>query len=59
MFFEKLRRNPVLSLRGVEATLAMIADRNLKAKNRKAEDFMDTSLMAELEKSGFLKAVWK
>ena len=59
MFFEKLRRNPVLSLRGVEATLAMIADRNPKAKNRKAEDFMDTSLMAELEKSGFLKAVWK
>ena len=59
MFFEKLRRNPVLSLRGVEATLAMIADRNSKTKNRKAEDFMDTSIMAELEKSGFLKAVWK
>ena len=54
-----IKRNPVLSLRGVEATLAMIADRSPKAKNRKAEEFMDTSLMAELDKSGFLKAVWK
>jgi NitT/TauT family transport system substrate-binding protein len=54
-----IKRNPVLSLRGVEATLAMIADRSPKAKNRKAEEFMETSLMAELDKSGFLKAVWK
>ena len=54
-----IKRNPVLSLRGVEATLAMIADRSPKAKNRKAEEFMDTSLMAELDKSGFLKAVWQ
>jgi ABC-type nitrate/sulfonate/bicarbonate transport system substrate-binding protein len=54
-----IKRNPVLSLRGVEATLAMIADRSPKAKNRKAEEFKDTSLMAELDKSGFLKAVWK
>jgi hypothetical protein len=37
----------------------MIADRNPKAKNRKAEEFMDSSLMADLDKSGFLKAVWK
>lgn len=54
-----IKRIPVLSLRGVQATLEMIADRNPKARNRKAEEFMDTSLMAELEKSGFLKAVWK
>jgi hypothetical protein len=30
-----------------------------KARNRKAEEFMDTSLMAELDKSGFLKAAWQ
>lgn len=54
-----IKRNPFLSLRGVETTLAMIADRNPKAKSRRAEEFMDTSLMAELDKSGFLKAVWK
>lgn len=54
-----IKRNPALSSRGVEATLAMIADRSPKAKGRKAEEFMDTSLMAELDKSGFLKRVWK
>jgi NitT/TauT family transport system substrate-binding protein len=54
-----IKKNPVLSPRGVAATLAMIADRSPKARNRKAEEFMDTSLMGELEKSGFLKAVWK
>ena len=53
------KRIPTLSLRGVEATLAMIADRTPKAKNRKAEEFMDTSLMAELDNTGFLKGVWK
>jgi ABC-type nitrate/sulfonate/bicarbonate transport system substrate-binding protein len=54
-----IKRNPALSLRGVEATLAMIADRSPKAKNRKAEESMDTSLMAELDKSGFLKTIWR
>jgi ABC-type nitrate/sulfonate/bicarbonate transport system substrate-binding protein len=54
-----IKKIPTLSPRGVEATLAMIADRTPKAKNRKAEEFMDTSLMADLDKSGFLKAVWK
>jgi ABC-type nitrate/sulfonate/bicarbonate transport system substrate-binding protein len=54
-----IKKIPALSLRGVEATLAMIADRNPKAKSRKAEEFMDTGLMTELEGSGFLKAVWK
>ena len=54
-----LKRNPTLSARGVEATLAMIADRSPKAKERGAEEFMDTSLMTELVKSGFLKTLWK
>lgn len=50
-----IKKNPALSLKGVEATLAMIADRNPKAKGRRAEEFVDTSLMEELEKSGFLR----
>lgn len=54
-----IKRNPFLSQSGVEATLQMIADRNPKAKSRKAVDFMDTSLMGELDKQGFLKAIWK
>ncbi|MBI2348071.1 MAG: ABC transporter substrate-binding protein [Deltaproteobacteria bacterium] len=50
-----IKKNPALSLKGVEATLVMIADRNPKAKGRRAEEFVDTSLMEELEKSGFLR----
>ena len=53
-----IKKNPTLSLKGVETTLAMIADRNPKAKGRRAEEFVDTSLMEELEKTGFIKSVW-
>ena len=34
-------------------------EREIEPIIRKAEEFMDTSLMAELDKSGFLNAVWK
>lgn len=50
-----IKKNPTLSLKGVETALAMIAERNPKAKNRRAEEFVDLSLMAELEKSGFMR----
>jgi NitT/TauT family transport system substrate-binding protein len=50
-----IKKNPTLSLKGVETALAMIAERNPKAKNRKAEEFVDLSLLAELEKSGFMR----
>jgi hypothetical protein len=33
----------------------MIADRNPKAKNRKAGEFVDLSFMDELKKTGFVK----
>ena len=50
-----IKKNPALSLKGVETTLAMIADRNPKAKGRRAEEFVDMSLMNELEKTGFMR----
>jgi len=50
-----IKKIPTLSLKGVEAALAMIAERNPKAKNRRAEEFVDLSLMAELEKTGYLR----
>ena len=50
-----IKKNPSLSLKGVETTLAMIADRNPKARGRRAEEFVDTSLMDELEKTGFMR----
>ncbi len=50
-----IKKNPALSLKGVETTLAMIADRNPKAKGRRAEEFVDTSFIEELEKTGFMR----
>jgi NitT/TauT family transport system substrate-binding protein len=50
-----LKKNPTLSLKGVESALAMIAERNPKAKGRKVEEFVDLSLMRELETSGYMR----
>lgn len=50
-----IKRNPALSLKSVETALAMIADRNPKARNRRADEFVDLSLMEELEKTGFMR----
>ena len=50
-----LKKNPTLSIKGVEGALAMIAERNPKAQDRKAEEFVDLSLMDELKKSGFMR----
>lgn len=50
-----IKSNPALSLRSVETALMMIADRNPKARNRRAEEFVDLSFMDELKKTEFVK----
>jgi ABC-type nitrate/sulfonate/bicarbonate transport system substrate-binding protein len=50
-----IKRNPTLSAKSVETALMMIADRNPKARNRKADEFIDLSFMDELKKTGFVK----
>ena len=50
-----IKRNPTLSLQSVETALAMIAERNPKARNRRADDFVDLSFMDELKRTGFVK----
>jgi NitT/TauT family transport system substrate-binding protein len=54
-----IKKIPKVNVKGVENSLSLIAESNPKAKNRRPEDFMDTSYMEELEKSGFIKSVWK
>ena len=54
-----IKKIPKVNLKGVENSLSLIAETNPKAKNRRPEDFMDTSYMDELEKTGFIKSVWK
>jgi ABC-type nitrate/sulfonate/bicarbonate transport system substrate-binding protein len=49
-----IKKIPKVNPKGVENSLALIAESNAKAKGRKPEEFMDTSFMDELEKTGFL-----
>lgn len=46
---------PRISMSGVRDTLAFYAEQNPEFKNRKAEEFVDASIMDELEKEGFFK----
>lgn len=53
-----IKKIPKINPKGVENSLSLIAENNPKAKGRKAEEFMDTSFMDELEATGFVKSVW-
>lgn len=53
-----IKKVPKLSLKGVENALSMIAERNPKARNRRADEFVDASFMDELERTGFIKSLW-
>ncbi|HVO91266.1 MAG TPA: ABC transporter substrate-binding protein [Terriglobales bacterium] len=54
-----IKKIPKVNRQGIENSLALIAENNPKAKNHRPEEFMDTSFMDELEKTGFIKSVWK
>ena len=61
--FQTELMKPVLSKSSIKLvsinSLSLIAESNPRAKNRKAEEFMDTSFMEELERTGFISSVWK
>jgi NitT/TauT family transport system substrate-binding protein len=52
------KKVPKINPKSVETALALLAEGNPKAKGRKAEEFMDTSFIDELEATGFIKTVW-
>ena len=54
-----IKKVPTPTLKGVESSLNLIAETNPKAKERRAEEFIDVSFMEELEKSGFIKTIWR
>ncbi|MGE5817134.1 MAG: hypothetical protein ACM37Z_03850, partial [Deltaproteobacteria bacterium] len=54
-----IKKIPTLNLKGVENSLSLIGESNPKARGRKAEEFIDASFMNELERTGFIKSVWK
>ena len=54
-----VERTPRLPVKAIETVLEQTAITNPKAKQFKAEDFIDASFYNELEKSGFFKNLWK
>lgn len=48
---------PRVNLAGVRDTINFYAEQNADFKNRKAEEFVDHSLLDELEKEGFFKKI--
>ena len=54
-----IKKVPTLTATAVQNALKLLAEGNPKAKNRRPEEFMDTSFMDELEKSGFIKKLWQ
>ena len=53
-----IKKVPTLTAKGVENSLKLMADTLPKARDRRPEEFMDSSFMEELERSGFMKSVW-
>jgi NitT/TauT family transport system substrate-binding protein len=54
-----IKKVPTLTATSVQNALKLLAEGNPKAKNRRPEEFMDTSFMDELEKSGFITKLWQ
>lgn len=52
-----IERPPRLPFKAMENIVASMAETDPRAKDRKAEEFMDPSIYNELEKSGFFKSL--
>jgi NitT/TauT family transport system substrate-binding protein len=53
-----VRRIPNISTKSVENALKLLGESMPKAKERKASEFIDTSYMEELERTGFIRSLW-
>lgn len=54
-----IERTPRIPVKALETILEQTAATNPKAKQFKAEDFIDASFYNELDKSGFFKNLWR
>lgn len=52
------KKVPKINPKTVETALSLLAEVTPKAKGHKAEEFIDTSFIDELEATGFIKSVW-
>jgi NitT/TauT family transport system substrate-binding protein len=53
-----VRKIPTISTQSVDNALKLLGETMPKAKERKASEFIDTSYMEELERTGFIKSLW-
>jgi NitT/TauT family transport system substrate-binding protein len=54
-----VQRKPYPSLEGIQRVLDQIAESDAKAKSAKPEQFVDTRILAELDHSGFIDALYR
>jgi hypothetical protein len=54
-----IKKIPTLTVKAVQNALQLVGESNPKAKSRRPAEFMDTSYLEELEKSGFIKRLWQ
>jgi hypothetical protein len=52
-----IERPPRLPYKAIETILAQAAETDLRARGRKADEFLDPSIYNELEKSGYFKSL--
>lgn len=54
-----VQRKPYPTLEGIQRVLDQIAESDPKAKSAKPEQFIDTRLLSELDRSGFIDGLYK
>ena len=54
-----IKKVPTLTVKAMQNALQLVGESNPKAKNRRPAEFMDTSYIEELEKSGFIRKLWQ
>jgi NitT/TauT family transport system substrate-binding protein len=58
-YSERLEKIPNPTIKGIKFILDDMAEKHPQAKKTAPESFVDTSLLQELEESGFFKQLWK
>ena len=54
-----IKKVPTLTVKAMQNALQLVGESNPKAKGRRPAEFMDTTYIEELEKSGFIKKLWQ
>jgi NitT/TauT family transport system substrate-binding protein len=58
-YAQRLQKIPLPTLKGIKFILDEMAEKQPRARNVSPESFVDSSLLQELDQSGFFKQLWK